>query len=115
MTRGNKEARSRAMRYKRPALASLGAVFLIQELEEIAEACDGIKYYVEQNDDETLPEGMTEKDYMGICFAMIDAADVVVLLPDAHLSKGAMLEMMCCQYIGKPVRELEGWQWAKSN
>lgn len=63
----------------------------------------------------TLPEGMTEKDYMGICFAMIDAADVVVLLPDAHLSKGAMLEMMYCQYIGKPVRELEGWQWAKSN
>lgn len=52
--RANKEARSRAMRYKRPALASLGAEFLIQELEEIAEACDGIKYYVDQDDDETL-------------------------------------------------------------
>ena len=55
MTRGNKEERSRAMRYKRSALASLGAEFLIQELDEIAEACDGIKYYVEQNEnDETL-------------------------------------------------------------
>ena len=34
----------------------------------------------------------------------------VVLLPDAHLSKDAMLEMLYCQYIGKPVRGLEGWR-----
>lgn len=51
----SKEARSSAMRYKRPALASLGAEFLMAELDEINEACDGIKYYVEQADnDETL-------------------------------------------------------------
>ena len=30
-----------------------------------------------------LPKGMRPKDYMRICFAMIDVADLVVFLPDA--------------------------------
>jgi len=47
--------RTRALRYKRPALASMGAQEIMLELESIVEACDGIRYYIEQADsDETL-------------------------------------------------------------
>lgn len=47
--------RTRALRYKRPALASMGAEAIMTELDEIAENCNGIRYYVEQADsDETL-------------------------------------------------------------
>jgi len=46
---------TRALRYKRPALASMGAQAITAELNDIVEACDGIRYYVEQaDDDETL-------------------------------------------------------------
>ena len=54
----------------------------------------------------TLPEGMEPKDYMRICFAMIDVADAVVFLPDAAESAGARLEMAYCEYIEK---EYETW------
>ena len=53
-----------------------------------------------------LPKGMCPKDYMCICFAMIDAADVVVFLPDAKDSAGARLEKAYCEYVGK---EMEFW------
>ena len=53
-----------------------------------------------------LPKGMRPKDYMRICFAMIDVADAVVFLPDAKESAGAKLEMEYCEYIGK---EYETW------
>lgn len=47
--------RTRALRYKRSALASMGAQEIMLELESIVEACDGIRYYIEQSDsDETL-------------------------------------------------------------
>ena len=48
-----------------------------------------------------LPEGLTPKDYMRLCFGMIDVADAVVFLPDAAESAGARLEMAYCEYIGK--------------
>lgn len=38
-----------------------------------------------------LPRGMKPADYMRICFAMIDVADVVVFLPDAKDSAGRAL------------------------
>lgn len=50
-----------------------------------------------------LPEGMTKGDYMRICFAMIDSADVVYLLPDWFKSHGAILEYLYCRYVGKSV------------
>ena len=49
----------------------------------------------------TLPEGMHAGDYMKICFAMIDVADVVAFLPDWGTSRGACLEHAYCQYVSK--------------
>lgn len=49
-----------------------------------------------------LPEGMSSGDYMRICFAMIDCADIVKFLPDFIYSDGAMLEHQYCLYTSKP-------------
>lgn len=54
-----------------------------------------------------LPRGMTAGDYMRICFAMIDTADMVVFLPDYYESKGAMLENAYARYIGKAVMYMD--------
>ena len=48
-----------------------------------------------------LPEGMQSCDYMRICFAMMECADIVAFLPDYQRSKGAMLELSWCRYTGK--------------
>ena len=53
-----------------------------------------------------LPEGMAAGDYMKICFAMIDVADLIVFLPDWKESRGARLEMKYCKYVGKKIVEL---------
>lgn len=53
--RGSKTDRTAALRYKRPALDSLGAEAIMAELDSILQACDDVRYYVEQDDnDETL-------------------------------------------------------------
>lgn len=49
----SKAERTRNMRYKRPALASIGADDLTRELEQIREACSNIHWFTDQ-DDETL-------------------------------------------------------------
>lgn len=54
----------------------------------------------------TLPNGMRNSDYMRICFAMIDVADIVFFLPDWQKSPGARLEHMYCDYINKVTLEL---------
>ena len=54
-----------------------------------------------------LPEGMRPADYMKICFAMIDVADVVAFLPDWFESRGARLEHDYCQYTSKVTMYLE--------
>lgn len=56
-----------------------------------------------------LPEGMRPADYMRICLAMIDCADVVAFLPDWLNSRGAILEYTYCEYIGKQTTFLENW------
>ena len=48
-----------------------------------------------------LPEGMNPADYMRICFAMMESADIVAFLPDYEQSRGAQLEWSWCQYAGK--------------
>ena len=51
-----------------------------------------------------IPEGMTPQDHMRICFAMIDAADVCVFLPDWEECQGARLERAYCEYTGKETK-----------
>lgn len=64
----------------------------------------------------TLPEGLRKKDYMKICFAMIDVADVVAFIPDWVCSAGARLEFEYCEYIGKQTFFLENTaEWQKAS
>ena len=50
-----------------------------------------------------LPEGMSRAEYMRICFAMIDTADIVLFLDGWEKSAGESVERAYCDYIGKPV------------
>lgn len=52
----------------------------------------------------TLPRGMGNDRYMRICFAMIDSADAVLMLPGWRNSDGATIERAYCLYTEKPVR-----------
>lgn len=54
-----------------------------------------------------LPEGMSKADYMRVCLAMIDSADIVALLPGWETSPGALLEVDYCRYISKPVNTVD--------
>lgn len=57
----------------------------------------------------TLTDGMEPKDYMRICFAMIDVADEVWFLPDFLFSIGAHIENTYSKYCGKRcVRSVDG-------
>lgn len=59
-----------------------------------------------------LPMGMTNAQYMRICFAMIDSADVVVFLPTWEKSAGSQLERAYCKYTDKPyitLRNRDTW------
>ena len=49
-----------------------------------------------------LPDGLSQGDYMRICFAMLDCADGIVLLPDWEESEGARLERAYAKKVGKP-------------
>ena len=72
----------------------------LDKFREEAEKLEGMGHIV-LNPAE-LPEGMSKAEYMRICFAMIDCADTVLLLPDWQGSPGAQLELAYCRYIGKP-------------
>lgn len=51
-----------------------------------------------------MPQGLQPADYMRMCFAMIDAADVVAFLPGYELSPGAQLELQYCFYTDKATK-----------
>ena len=53
-----------------------------------------------------LPEGLEEIDYMQITMAMLNAADLVVFLPNSPTSEGAMIEWGWCKKTGKPYKYL---------
>ena len=53
-----------------------------------------------------LPEGMPYESYMPICFGMIDAADVVYMLPNYSHSLGAKREI---QYAGAKDKAVLYW------
>lgn len=58
-----------------------------------------------------LPTGMAPADYMRICLAMIDSADAVIFQPGVTESKGAQLELLYCEYVGKPYGVLpKSWE-----
>lgn len=48
-----------------------------------------------------LPDGLEQVDYMRICLAMLEAADLAVFFPDFRESAGAMVEWGWCQRTGK--------------
>ena len=50
-----------------------------------------------------LPQGLSYGQYARIDFALIDAADAVVMLPKWAESQGARLEFDYCLYTKKPV------------
>ena len=47
-----------------------------------------------------LPDGLSQREYMDICFAMIRAADAVYLLKGFEESKGAMAELAYAEKLG---------------
>ena len=54
-----------------------------------------------------LPDGLPGNKYMPICMAMINAADMLMLLPGSEKSPGAQLEAQYAAYQGIPVRVVE--------
>lgn len=50
-----------------------------------------------------LPYGMTNAQYMKICFAMIDSADAVIFLPGWSKSMGSRIEREYCLYTNKSI------------
>lgn len=56
----------------------------------------------------SLPDGMPGDRYMPICLAMVNAADVLVLLDGWEDSPGARLEKAFAEYQGKKVFTLLG-------
>lgn len=65
----SKADRTRALRYKRPALKSLGYDFLSDELYEIATACSDVRYFIE-SDTETLLNALDGDDDAAFEFQM---------------------------------------------
>lgn len=52
-----------------------------------------------------LPEGLAPEDYMRICLAMVDAAEMVCMLPGWGKSAGAGIEYGYAKYNGKGTME----------
>jgi len=55
----------------------------------------------------SLPAGLTEPQYMDICFAMIRAADGIHLLKGWEKSKGALAELAYAEKIGLAITKDE--------
>lgn len=80
-----KANRVRNLRYKRPALASLGYDAILTELWDIREACNDIHWFIEQGDETLLNalDGNEEDEYeFRMAFsdleAKVDALDEVL-------------------------------------
>lgn len=72
-----------------------------EAFEQAAEDLEGLGYIA--LNPARLPQGMTNEQYMRICFAMIDSADAVLFLEDWRNSAGANLEAAYCEYTEKSV------------
>ena len=58
----------------------------------------------------TLPLGLEKADYMRITLAMLDSADMVLLLDGWTQSSGAQLEYGYADYIGEPTIDLRNFK-----
>lgn len=56
----------------------------------------------------TLPDGLTQGQYMQICLPMVAVADELVMLPGWEQSEGAYIEFLTAKKAGKTIRELGG-------
>ncbi|BDA14065.1 hypothetical protein KAM339_026060 [Aeromonas caviae] len=60
----------------------------------------------------TLPDGLTQQQYMGICIEMVKIADEVIMLPNWVNSQGATAEFHLAMKCGKVIRQAEdGFAW----
>ena len=65
MNQQSKAEKARALAYKRPALASMGYHSMMEELEQIQEACDEVQYWIDSDDGTLLDafDGDTEQEW----------------------------------------------------
>ncbi len=56
----------------------------------------------------TLPDGLTQGQYMDICFAMIRAADAIYLLSGWKKSDGALAEYAYAKKLGLGINSEDG-------
>lgn len=56
----------------------------------------------------TLPDGLSQGQYMQICLPMVSVAHELVMLPGWEKSEGAYIEFLLAKKSGKTIRELGG-------
>ena len=56
----------------------------------------------------TLPDGLSQGQYMQICLPMVAVAHELVMLPGWEQSEGAYIEFLLAKKSGKTIRELGG-------
>lgn len=56
----------------------------------------------------TLPDGLSQSQYMQICLPMVAVAHELVMLPGWEQSEGAYIEFLLAKKSGKTIRELGG-------
>lgn len=56
----------------------------------------------------TLPDGLSQGQYMQICLPMVAVADELVMLPGWEQSEGTYIEFLLAKKSGKTIRELGG-------
>jgi hypothetical protein len=56
----------------------------------------------------TLPDGLSQGQYMQICLLMVAVAGELVMLPGWERSEGAYIEFLLAKKSGKTIRELGG-------
>ncbi|WP_161474790.1 hypothetical protein [Acutalibacter sp. 1XD8-36] len=80
----DREQRTRALRYKRPALASMGYEHIQRELEEIVEACDNVAWFA--GDIDTLTDALDGSDE--------EAHEFMLACSDLSAKAGILLEQL---------------------
>lgn len=56
----------------------------------------------------TLPDGLSQGQYMQICLPMVAVSDELVMLPGWEQSEGAYIEFLLAKKSGKTIRALGG-------